>query len=153
MKLLVVAVFLSLAAYAASQNMINCFDCKTGTFDGAIGAITGNNPCLTDANNPNSTVQQITCPVTSQCFTKLETFLGFAHAIERGCWSDDDDTCAEEVDADCAGTSGTGTCLQCCNTDRCNANFAQRTGVLNGVTGVHQFSLLALVPVALAMFF
>ncbi|CAH1243990.1 FRRS1 [Branchiostoma lanceolatum] len=158
MKLLVVAVFLSLAAYAAGQTMINCFQCKAGTFDSGISLLTGTNKCLRDANNPNSTVQTVTCPVTSKCFTKINTIAKYAHAVERGCWSDDD--CDEEMDDDCNGLTKTGTCLKCCSTDRhvitcymCNKDFAQLDGVLNGVTGLHQLSVLALLPVAVAMLF
>ncbi|XP_066298075.1 uncharacterized protein [Branchiostoma lanceolatum] len=151
MKLLLVAVFLSIAAYAASQ-AINCFQCEQGAFDSAVGTISGNNDCLTKAKDANTSVQTVTCTAAAQCYTKIRTIASYAYAIERGCWSDDD-TCAEEMEDDCDGTLKTGTCLKCCNTDRCNKGFAQLTGVLNGVTGLHQLSVLALLPVAVAMLF
>ncbi|XP_078657066.1 uncharacterized protein LOC144903114 [Branchiostoma floridae x Branchiostoma belcheri] len=154
MKLLLVAVILSFAAYAASQTTITCFQCSAGLFDSITSTISGSNACLEKANDPNTTVPTVTgCPVTSKCFTKLKTILGYAHGVERDCWDDDDDTCDSEVSSACANAVGTGTCIKCCNTDRCNSGFAQRTGVLNGATGVHGFSVLALLPVAVAMFY
>ncbi|XP_066298073.1 putative ferric-chelate reductase 1 homolog isoform X2 [Branchiostoma lanceolatum] len=132
MKLLVVAVFLSLAAYAASQT-INCFQCEQGAFDSAVGTISGNNDCLRKANDANTSVQTVTCTAAARCYTKIKTFVQVAYAIERGCWSDDDDTCDEEISDDCDGIIKTGTCLRCCNTDRCNKNFAQLDGLLDAV--------------------
>ncbi|XP_035698357.1 uncharacterized protein LOC118431345 [Branchiostoma floridae] len=157
MKLLVVAVFLSLAAYAASQT-INCFQCEADVSDSVTGGITGNNKCLKNANNPDSTVQTVTCPASSQCYTKIKTVARYAFSIERGCWDNyddkgDADNCANAEDNDCNGVLKTGTCFKCCNSNKCNANFAQLTGVKNAAAGLHVLSVMALLPVAVAMFF
>ncbi|XP_078574033.1 uncharacterized protein LOC144860589 [Branchiostoma floridae x Branchiostoma japonicum] len=157
MKLLVVTVFLSLAAYAAGQT-INCFQCEADVSDSVTGGITGNNPCLRNANDRNSTVQTVTCQATARCYTRIKTLLGYAFTIERGCWTNyddkgDADNCANKEDDDCNGITGSGTCFKCCNTNRCNSGFAQRTGVKNGVSGLHVMSVMALLPVAVAMFF
>ncbi|XP_035698355.1 uncharacterized protein LOC118431342 [Branchiostoma floridae] len=157
MNTLSVVVLLSFAAYAASQATVNCFQCKTNVVDSVIGGITSDNPCLTTANNPNTTVQTATCPTTSKCYTKIRTVAQFAFSIERGCWDNYDDkdgaaNCDAKVDDGCNGVLKTGTCFKCCNTDKCNKNFAQLAGVKNGVSGSHVVSVLALLPVAMAMF-
>ncbi|XP_078574032.1 uncharacterized protein LOC144860588 isoform X2 [Branchiostoma floridae x Branchiostoma japonicum] len=138
--------------------MINCFQCEQGAFDSVISSISGNNDCLTKANDANTSVQTVTCPTTAKCYTKLRTAGKYAYAVERGCWNnyddkDDDDNCDAAQENGCTTGLNTGMCFKCCNTNRCNANFAQLDGVLNGVTGLHHFSVLVLLPVAVAMFF
>ncbi|XP_078657064.1 uncharacterized protein LOC144903113 [Branchiostoma floridae x Branchiostoma belcheri] len=157
MKLLLVAVILSFAAYAASQETVNCFTCKADVGDSILGGITGNNPCLKGANDANSTVQTISCEKTAKCYTKIRTIAKYAYSIERGCWTNyddkgDDNNCDEAQKSSCNSFPYTNTCFKCCNTNKCNANFAQLDGVKNGVTGTHIFSVLALLPVAVAMF-
>ncbi|XP_078657388.1 uncharacterized protein LOC144903280 [Branchiostoma floridae x Branchiostoma belcheri] len=154
MKTLAIVVLLGFAAYAASQT-INCFQCKTNVVDSVIGGITGDNPCLKMANNQNSTIQTATCPAATKCYTKIRTVAQYAFSIERGCYANYDDkgedTCTEKEEDGCNGLLKTGTCFKCCNTNRCNQNFAQLAGVKNGVSGSHVMSVLALLPVAMAM--
>ncbi|CAH1243989.1 Hypp7188 [Branchiostoma lanceolatum] len=155
MKNLAIVVLLGFAAYAAGAN-INCFQCKTNVVDSVVGGITMSNPCLAMANDANTTVQTATCPDTSKCYTKIRTVAQYAFSVERGCWDNYDDkdgaaNCDAKEDSGCNGILKTGTCFKCCNTNRCNKNFAQLSGVKNGVSGSHVMSVLALLPVALAM--
>ncbi|KAI8509810.1 hypothetical protein Bbelb_122380 [Branchiostoma belcheri] len=143
---------------AASQTMINCYQCEAGVFDTTSSHIlSGDNPCLM---NPNSTV---TCPQSSQCYVSITTntqseLVGrtyctcakpvkrarqlqtLTYAIERGCWDNYDDK----------GDGDT------CDERRMMTNYRRVELAVtrcNGATGIHGFSVLALLPVAIAMFY
>ncbi|XP_066270897.1 uncharacterized protein [Branchiostoma lanceolatum] len=134
-----------------------CFKCKSEAENSVLGGLPGDDTCLQDVRKENPTVQTVYCPPAAQCYTKITTGFGYASAIERGCWDDYDDkgdavSCEAGEDSTCDGNTKTGTCFKCCNTTKCNKNFAQLDGVLNGVAGLYQMCVLTLLPVAVAMF-